>query len=163
MEIANINPVTVNPYINKRYNQPVKAPCKSPTFKSKYSREMYVRYVKNWLFWRTRHDLPFTESFKKGLSTLKKLGNFTIDEYKKLKQEELKNLNKVADDYIHNNPEDLLYSRNFNIILQYHDVVATAIKDRLNHIFGENNYENSLRRDPRFCGCSPQKYHTKRL
>ena len=140
MKITNINPATVNPYINKGCNQPVKAPCNSPAFKSKYSREMYVKYVENWLFWRARHDLPFTESFKKGLLTLKKLGTFTIDEYKKLTQEELNNLNEIADDYIHNNPDDLLYSENFYKKLQYYDVIATAIKDRLNHIFGENNY-----------------------
>ena len=86
------------------------------------------------------HNSPVTESFKKGLLTLKKLGNFTIDEYKKLTLEELNNLNEVADDHIYKNHTTLMYDKTFNIKLQYHDVIATGIKDSLNHIFGENNY-----------------------
>ena len=79
------------------------------------------------------------EDKKRGALSLKKLNNFSIDEYKRLSQTDLDNINLLANEFIYNRP-CVNFDRTFNKKLQYHDIMANGIKKKFDSMYGEGNY-----------------------
>ena len=143
--MINITPVSTIQY-NKRYNPSMKASVKpivnqaAEWFPEEFfgcefmtPHEQYIHEVKQMIYDKILKGI-MPEEIWQGFAALRKLGNFTISEYKKLTQEELDRIRKLANAYI-----DLKHNI-YNIDIYNHDIVASGIRDELNRRFGEGNY-----------------------
>lgn len=110
-----------------------------PTVCKKTPHEEYInsviQYYKDKILKNQLKDITI-DDIKKGLVALKKLGSFTVSEYKQLTQDELSCIRKLANDYIYDNS---IYSK-FNKQLKYHEIMVNTIKNTLDKNFGEGNY-----------------------
>lgn len=140
MQISSINFVGINSYTNKRCDLQTKTSYRNPVFKAEIPLDTYKNYIRKQLINGEIQTHQICDRYKKGLSAFRKLGDFSISEYKNLTQDEIDNINIVANDHIYNNKKWLFYDKAFIKNLNYHNMIANGIKDKLNNLYGEGNY-----------------------
>ena len=140
MYVSSISSFTKNINQSKKSDLKIKDSCYYPSFKAEIPIDIYRNYLKVLVKNNELKTIQLSKNYINGLQAFRKLGNFTIDEYKGLTEYEVNCINEVAYEHIYNNKRYALYNENFNKNLHYHDIVAKGIKDKLNSMFGEGNY-----------------------